>query len=130
MREVISHTVTPMLLGNNKRSRRLARRLFWHFGIRSSIFDIHRSTELDLMISAHFSPLPETEDGEFILLGLERFADEHEDNTCLLVPCSSEYAEFIKQNKQSLEKRFIIRLPIEIEKSLDHGAGMPYERKV
>ena len=82
------------------------------------------------MLSTRFFPLPETEDGEFILLGLERFADEREDNTCLLVPCSHEYVEFVKRNKHRLEERFIIRLPIEIEGSLNCGAEMPYERNV
>lgn len=130
MKEIISHMITPMLLGNNKCSRRLARRLFWRYGIRSNIFDVCRSIELDLMLSAVFSPLPQASDAEFILLGLNRFADEREDNTCLIVPCSSKFAELINQNRQGFERRFIIRTPNEIEKSLNHGAKMPYERKV
>lgn len=82
------------------------------------------------MISARFSPLSETYDDEFTLLSLDRFAAEREENTCLLVPCSKGHAVFIEQNKQALEKRFIIRLPHEIEAALDHCAEMPYERKV
>ena len=129
MREVLSYSVTPMLLGNNKRSRRLARRLFWRFGLRSSVFDAKSSRELDFMISSSFSPLPETSDDEFIILGLERFASERDDTTCLLVPCSHKFVELIKRNKNKLEARFIIRLPLEIEQSFRIGAKMPYAKK-
>ena len=78
------------------------------------------------MISACFFPLSKTTDSEFILLGLERFASEREDLTCLIVPCNSRFERFIDQNKIRLEKRFIIRSPLDIEGSLNHGAEMPY----
>ena len=129
MREVLSYSVYPMLMGNVKSSRRLARRLFWRLGLRSSIFDVQSSRELDLMISSVFSPLPDTSDDEFIILGLERFASERDDMTCLLVPCSKGFEDFTERNRQRLELRFIIRSCREVEDALRSESKMPYERK-
>jgi hypothetical protein len=129
MREVLPCSVIPMLLGNNRCSRRLARRLFWRLNLRSVIFDTFSSGELDLMISAAFSPIPMTSNDEFILLGLEKFAAENDDMTCLLVPCSDWFVEFTDRYRQRLDERFIIRLPAEVERATRVGSKMPYARK-
>ena len=129
MRDVLSCSVTPMLLGNNKCSRRLARRLFWRFSLKSSIFDTHSSGMLDLMLSASFTPIPGLSDDEFILLGLERFACENDDMTLLLVPCSRDFEGFVKRNKRRLEEKFIIRSPREIECATTFGSKMPYKKR-
>ena len=114
MRDVVPCSVIPMLIGNNKSSRRLARRLFWRFSVRSHIFDHRSSRILDFMLAAAFSPLPNTEDDEFILLTLDRFASEHSDMTYLLVPCSDEARALVERGRPTLEGGFIIRSPEEM----------------
>ena len=129
MRDVLPCSVIPMLMGNNRCSRRLARRLFWRLNLRSVIFDTFSSGGLDLMVSAAFSPLPITSNDEFILLGLEKFAAENDDMTCLLVPCSDEFGELVARNRHRLDERFIIRLPDEVSRATAVGSKMPYARK-
>ena len=129
MRDVLPYSVTPMLMGNNKCSRRLARRLFWRLGLKSSIFDTHSSRELKFMLSSAFFPLSDTLDDEFLLMGLESYAREHDDMTCLLVPCSNKFEAFIRRNRQKLENRFIIRSCRDVEHSIRSESKMPYAKK-
>ena len=129
MRDVLSYSISPMLLGNNKCSRRLARRLFWRFGVRSCIFDTKSSRELDFMISASFSPLPDIYDDEFTILCFEKFASEMDDMTFMIVPCSQDFEELIQRNSPRLEKRFIIRTPSDIDRAIRLRSKTPYAKK-
>lgn len=125
-RNVISGSVLPMLLGDNKDSRRLARRLFWHFNLRSHIFARKCSLTLSLMLSAVFSPLPDSDSDEFVLMTVERFAAEHDEMTFLLVTCSKEAEAFIEKNRSALENRFLIRSYSETIASLNQDEKAPY----
>lgn len=129
MRDVLSYSISPMLLGNNKCSRRLARRLFWRFGVRSCIFDVKGSRELDLMISASFSPLPATYDDEFMILCFEKFALEMDDLTFMIVPCTRDAEDLLQRNSHRLEKRFIIRTPSDIDRAIRLRSKTPYAKK-
>ena len=128
MRDVVPYSVLPMLLGDTKDARRLARRMLWFFSLRAYIFDRRRSRELQLMLAARFSPLPMVEDDDFLILTLERFAAEHDDMTCLLVSCSEESASFIARNRGALEKRFLIRSSGEMLEAFRKGIDSPYAK--
>lgn len=126
MRDVAPYSVMPMLLGNTKDARRLARRLLWYFSLRSYVFDRCPSWELRLMLAARFSLLPDVDGDEFLILTLERFAAEHDDMTFLLVSCSPEANNFLKRNRFALEDKFLIRSSSEMLKAFREGADSPY----
>ena len=126
MRDVVSSSVIPMLLGDNNNSRRLARRLFWYFNLRSYIFDKKCSLRLGLMLSAAFCQLPGGRSDEFIIMTLERFTGENDDMTFLLVTCSPEAERFIERNGGALEEKFLIRTYAETVASLKQDERSPY----
>ena len=126
IREAVSCSVIPMLIGDNKISHRLARRLFWRYSVRSHVFDRQCSCALRLMLSASFSPLPVTDDDEFILMTLERFARERDGFTYLLVPCSKSSKAFIDRNRAALGTGFIIRSPGELITSMRSKLSSPF----
>ena len=125
IREAVSCSVVPMLMGDNKSSRRLARRLFWRFSLRSNIFDSQASSALRFMLSAKFRPLPEQGD-EFTLMSIERFAYERDGMTFLLIPCTRKARDFVERNRSDLENKFIIRSPKAMNRSLREGE-IPYD---
>lgn len=109
MRDVISGTVIPVFLGNTKYARMLARRFFWRFGVISYIFDRADAKGVKFMVSAVSRPLPITENDEFDLLSLERFATDMGELTYLLIPCTKSFSSLVFRNRDKLEGRFIIR---------------------
>lgn len=126
MRDVVPYSVLPMLLGNTKDARRVARRLLWYFSLRSYVFDRHASWELRLMPAARFFPIPDVGGDEFLVLTLERFAAEHDDMTFLLVACSPESEKFIKRNRSTLEDRFLLRFSNDMLRAFREGIDSPY----
>ena len=78
------------------------------------------------MPAARFSPIPDVEGDEFLVLTLERFAAEHDDMTFLLVACSPESEKFIKRNRSTLEDRFLLRFSNDMLRAFREGIDSPY----
>lgn len=111
MRDVVTSAVRPLLLGYGKVARQTAWRFFAEYGVTSTVLDRKRTLGAYLSLFFSFRPLPDSESDEFILMSLDRLADEMGDLTLLVVPCSPFYFDFIKRNRERLETRFILRSP-------------------
>lgn len=111
MRDVIYSSVRPLMLGDGKTARQAAWRFFAAYGVTSTVMDIKRSLISSLSPFLSFRHLPPVKADEFILMSLERFADEAPDVTVIIVPCEELFRDFIDRNLARLEARFIIRSP-------------------
>ena len=111
MKEVIYSTVTPLLLGYGSVSKKTAWRLFACYRLISTVLDQKRSLGSFFSLFSVFRRLPPSANDDFLLMSLEKLADENSDTICLLVPCEKSYADFVERNRSRLEVRFILRSP-------------------
>ena len=109
MREVVLSAVHPLILGDGKEARLAAWRFFAAYGVRSTITDKKQSLFTLLCPFSVFRRLPPTSSDDFILMSLDRFADENPDVTVIVIPASDVYRDFIERNRAHIEARFIIR---------------------
>ena len=111
MRYVVPSSVMPILLGCGKASTKVAWRLFAEYNVISTVLDYKRSAWMLLSPFSAFRKLPDTDYDEITMMSLEKMADEHSEMTCLIVPCNEFFEGFIKRNRETLEKRFLLRAP-------------------
>ena len=111
MRDVVTSAVRPLLLGYGKVARHTAWRFFAEYGVISTVLDRERSLGAFFPLFFSFRLLPRSNEDEFIIMSLERLADEMGEITPIIVPCSSFYHDLIKRNRERLETRFILRSP-------------------
>lgn len=111
MRDVVTSAVRPLLLGYGRVARQTAWRFFAEYGVMSTVLDKKRTLGSYFSVFSSFRLLPSSESDEFIIMSLERIADEMGELTIIVVPCSPFYRDFIKRNRERLETRFILRSP-------------------
>lgn len=111
MREVVFSAVRPLILGDGKLARRTAWRFFAEYGVMSTVLDKKRTIGSYFSLFSSFRHLPPTSSDDFILMSLERVADETPDVTLIVTPCNEIYRDLIKRNLAWFESRFIIRAP-------------------
>ena len=111
MREVVFSAIRPLILGDGRLARQTAWRFFAAYGVTSTVLDKKRTLGSYFSIFSSFKHLPPTSSDDFILMSLERIADETPDVTLIVTPCTEFYREFVKRNLPWLESRFMIRSP-------------------
>ena len=109
MRDVVFSAMLPLILGDGKAARQTAWRFFASYGVRSTVMDKKRSFGSFFCPFFSFRRLSPTDSDEFILMSLDRFADENPDLTVIMIPSDGFYREFTERNLALLESRFIIR---------------------
>lgn len=97
----------PLLLGNTQDSRRLARRIFKKYKIKSFILDEKKSFSDCFSLSHFFVSLYDTE-AELTSIQLFNIANELSSYAPILIPCSEKYKEFVATHREALELDFII----------------------
>ena len=110
MKYTVQSSVSPLLLGFGKTAAQTAWHLFAEYGVFSTVLDRKRTFAAHFTPFSHFRLLPDVSD-EFIVMSLEKYADEHSDKTCVIVPCNEYYGKFAKRNASRLERRFLLRSP-------------------
>jgi len=114
MRTTIMMSVKPLLLGNSAKSLKIAFSLFLRYSLSSYIF------VKDIPFFYRFIPfvsclrLSESSDDRFVFMSIEHFTREYGESTYLLIPCTEKYRDFVDNNREILENKFIIRSPDEI----------------
>lgn len=111
MRDVVTSAVRPLLLGYGKVARQTAWRFFAEYSVTSTVLDRRRTFGSYFSLFFSFRSLPCSDSDEFIIMSLERLADEMGDLTLMIVPCTPFYRELVKRNRERLETRFILRSP-------------------
>ena len=104
----------PFLLGNNKDSRRLSRKIFKKYGITSYVLDEKRSIANLSLFSHRFIKLLPTNEPSILALQLLELLAQTENVLPILVPCSKEYENFIERCKTVLETDFVLSTPNEV----------------
>ncbi len=111
MKDVVTTAVHPLLLGCGWTSIAVSWRFFAEYKAMSTLLDRKRTLLSHLSLFSSFRLLPPSDSDEFIIISLERLADELEDIAPMIVPCNKFYREFVKRNISRLESRFIVRSP-------------------
>ena len=98
----------PFLLGDNKKSHRLSRKILRKYSIRSFVLDDKRTFADIWNFSSKFLKLSITENDYITLLQLLDFASELPYTMPILIPCSDEYEKFVKIHQKELESVFVL----------------------
>ncbi len=104
----------PFLLGNNKDSRRLSRKIFKKYGVSSYILGEKTSFANLCPISHRFVRIVPVKDSHVMCLQLSELLAQTEDILPILIPCSKEHEAFISYCKSELEKDFILSTPTDV----------------
>ena len=104
-RDMLRDTVVPVLLGNSFSAHMLAARIYFLCGVRSYICDDKRRA-LDFVdpFSLHYSLVARS---PVALCSLDYLAKERE-LLPIIVPCDEYFADFVSENRDFLETRFVI----------------------
>ena len=104
----------PILLGNNKTSRRLSRKIFRKHGIRSLILDEKTSLANLCLFSHRFVRIAPTNDASITLMQLAELSTQLQDMLPILIPCSEKYERDIEIYRSELETVFVLSTPQDI----------------
>ena len=108
IREEARQYFIPIILGNVPSSRKLARRIYRKYGIISLILD-EKGSPLQLLDPTNrFFKLTAVKNSAFTALQLADLAEQTPYTLLLLIPCSDKYMRVVEENRELLEKSFII----------------------
>ena len=103
----------PVLLGSNKLSHRISRRIFRKYGMTSLILDEKRSWRDAFSLSSRFVPIY-CRDSELLCSELCILGESEPYSLPLLVATSPRFEALIDEFAHTLEPRFIICSPDEL----------------
>ena len=98
----------PVLLGNNKTSRRLSRKIFRSHGICSLILDEKMSPANVCLFSHRFVRLAPASDASITFLQLTELSAQMKDMLPILIPCSEKYEIAVELYRSELEALFVL----------------------
>lgn len=101
----------PLILGNSKNSRKLASKVFRQCGITSFLLDFKRSPINIFGFSYYFVELTATKNDRLLCEQLIDLARQNPSALPILVPASVDYQRAIEENRDLLERYFIISKP-------------------
>lgn len=109
-KDALSGELIPVLLGWSQEVRETAHRMYHQYGVVSHVFCERIPLPLRLSLCMKFHLINHTSDERLMLQALHDFADQlgHADVILYLIPCTEEYANFIWENCDVLEGRFVI----------------------
>ena len=108
LREEARLYFVPIMLGDNRESHRISRKIFRKYGISSFILDSKR-TFADLFdFSCRFVKLSSENAFPLLFTQLVDITSEMPSTLMILIPCSSEYESFTELYRDELEAFFVI----------------------
>ena len=113
MRTTIMMSVKPILLGGSATAIRTATALFLRYSLSSCAF-VSQATLLYRLLPFVLCRILSNTDDCFVTMALDHFTREYGESTYILIPCTDAYRRFVERNRDTLEKRFIIRYPEEL----------------
>ena len=117
MEEITKNTsrgdLIPVLLGLSTRTLEHAKSLYQRCDAVSHVFCGLVPLPFRFSIYMKFHRVGHTHREELMLQALLDFSNQigNQDTILYLIPCTREYAEMIKQNRELLESRFVIAAP-------------------
>ena len=131
MTDILSGELVPVLLGISAEANETARRMYRKYGVVSHVFcdKIPLSMRLSLSIKFHIIRHSATND-RLMIEALTDYALQlgNRDIILYLIPCTEHYANLIWQNREELERCFVIANKLEMEK-VWFGEKIPNEKE-
>ena len=117
----------PVLLGLSPMTLETARSLYHRCSAVSHVFCGLIPFPLRFSVSMRFHRVGHTKKERLMLQALVDFSNQlgNADTILYLIPCTREYTEMIKQNRELLESRFVIAMPgqASLEEGLEGGSN-------
>ena len=107
MQAELNGIFTPVILGANFKSLRLATRLYAMYGVSSLVYDSRHSL-LHRMCPYIECRKINYKKTDILLIDLERTAHVYDNTLLYLFPMSEQYLAFAKSNSATLEDKFVI----------------------
>ena len=98
----------PFLLGNNQAAHRLSKKIYKRHKITCYILDRKKTTADIFDFSSKFLSISTSKNGTLTASQLIYLADQCPYTLPILIPCSAEYTELIRKNRDLLESKFIL----------------------
>jgi hypothetical protein len=118
----------PVLLGLSPKAIETAKSLYHKCDAVSHVFCGLVPFPFRFSLCMKFHRVGHTENEELMLHALLDFSNQigNGDTILYLIPCTREYLEMIKHNRDLLESRFVIALPVskDHEERLEGGVGV------
>ncbi len=108
IREDASLYFLPFLLGDNLQAHKLSTKIFFKYGITSTILSEKRSLLDAVDMSSRFVDLSPTQSTSLLCEQLIALVEHDPHFLPILVPCSKEYAEALNEQRETLENFFVI----------------------
>ena len=110
IKDVLSGELVPILLGFSIETQETAQRMFRKYGVVSHVFCNKIPLHFRLSLSMKFHVIRSTFDERLMLQALCDYADqlENADLILYLIPCTEQYANFVWNNRDRLERSFVI----------------------
>lgn len=103
----------PVLLGSNRLSHRISRRIFTKYGITSLILDRKRSLRDLFSFTSRFIPVY-SEESSILCQEIYKIGEDWPYTLPILVPTSPGFEKLTEEFSQILEAQFILRKPEEL----------------
>lgn len=118
MKDVLSGELVPILLGFSPEAQETAQRMFRKYGVVSHVFCNKIPLPFRLSLSMKFHVIRSTSDEQLMLQALCDYADqlENADLILYLIPCTEQYANFVWNNRDRLERSFVIADKLEMNR--------------
>ena len=110
MADVLSGELVPVLLGLSPEANETAHRMYRKYGVVSHVFCDKIPLPMRLTLCMKYHVIHHTKDEMLMLHALDDFAGQlsNADVILYLIPCTEGYANMVWQNRDELERRFVI----------------------
>ena len=106
----LGQALLPVLCDNTRLARQVAEDIFKRYGTVSLMFGKRRFFDL-FALSYDTLRFPKTNEDRLRAEELCELADSYDDVIPVLIPCSDDASEFVKNYERELESRYIIASP-------------------
>ncbi len=119
MTDVLSGELVPVILGMSPEANETARRMYRKYGVVSHIFCDRIPISMRLSLCMKFHVIHHSEHNDRLMLdALADYAKQlgNADIILYLIPCTERYASMIWENRDELERRYVIADKPEMER--------------
>lgn len=110
MADILSGELIPVLLGISPEVSETAHRMYRQYGVVSHVFCDKIPLAMRLSLCMKFHVIRRTTDQRLLTQALNDFAEQlgNADVILYLIPCTEEYAAMVWEQREDLERRFVI----------------------
>ena len=116
--DILSGELVPILLGYSPETTETAQRMYRKYGVISHVFCDRRNLSMRLSLCMKTHTVKHTAGEMLMMQALTDFSEQlgNKEVILYLIPCSEEYARMVWNNRDTLERRFVIADKQEMER--------------